>query len=77
MAENKELPIIDDNYRMKICKMGQGGKCCRYLVLGAKGFECAKGSSMATAIDSRVERGQFTSKGDNCDGYQVEQAKLN
>jgi len=73
----KELPIIDDNWRMETCKMGKGNKCCRYLVLGTAGFECAKGSSMAPAIDSRVANGHFLSKGDNCAGYQVEKAKLN
>ena len=74
---SKELPLVDDDWRMERCKMGKGNECCRYLVMGTEGFECAKDSSLAPTLDSRVANGHFVSQGDNCDGYQVEKAKLN
>ena len=29
-------------YIQNVCKIGQGHECCRYLLMGPKGFECAK-----------------------------------
>lgn len=29
-------------YVKDICKIGQGHDCCRYLLMGPKGFECGK-----------------------------------
>lgn len=29
-------------YIKDICKIGQGHECCRYLLMGPKGFECGK-----------------------------------
>ena len=59
---------IDDERRDDICKMGKGSYCCRYLVCGAEGFECAKHTSLKETIDRRVRWGQFTARGDNCEG---------
>lgn len=52
-----------------ICKIGQGRDCCRYLVAGSDGFECAKLTSMKASIDWRVATSTMTAIDDNCDGY--------
>lgn len=59
---------IDKEYIMNTCKIGQGADCCRYVVAGTSGIECAKLTSMKETIDQRVETGQFTATSDNCDG---------
>ena len=54
-------------YMREVCKIGQQGECCRYLIGGPNGFECAKlNPGLAVAIDSRVE--QMNAQGDNCEG---------
>jgi len=58
-----------------VCKIGQGHMCCRYLVMGTRGFECVKHSAMATLLDNRVETETITARGDNCDGKTI--AELN
>jgi hypothetical protein len=52
------------------CKIGQGHDCCRYLVVGPDGLECAKQNTRAkTTLDLRVELGTIVARGDNCDGF--------
>lgn len=59
---------MDDSYVNDVCKIGQGSDCCRYLMMGSGGFECAKASAMMrNAIDARASR--MTAKGDNCSGF--------
>jgi hypothetical protein len=54
-----------------VCKIGQGEKCCRYLIVGGQGFECAKVQEpMKALIDKRVAEGSFRAKGDNCEGVE-------
>ena len=58
-----------------VCKIGQGADCCRYLVMGPKGFECTKhDAKVKEELDRKVEMGMFTSKGDNCDGFSEEES---
>ena len=52
-----------------ICKIGQGGECCRYLICGAGGFECAKHTELKDVIDQRVSNNIMTAQGNNCEGY--------
>ena len=52
-----------------VCKIGQGKTCCRYLVTGINGFQCAKLTSLRLTLDARVEADTMTAQGDNCDGY--------
>ena len=68
MADRKGVAPadFDDSYRKTVCKIGQGSDCCRYIVGGADGFECAKRTSMRFAIDQRAD--DMRAKGDNCDG---------
>jgi len=51
-----------------VCKIGQGHDCCRYLMVGAGGFECAKHGSLQALLDSRVATKTIVARGDNCDG---------
>ena len=62
------------DYLKNTCKIGQGGECCRYILVSGKGFECAKLSTAKEELDRKVEMGLFTAKGDNCDGYTEEES---
>lgn len=54
-----------------VCKIGQGHDCCRYLVMGTKGFECAKLQlSLRHTIDGRVHK--MSAQADNCEGKDQE-----
>lgn len=55
-----------NKYLSEVCKIGQGKACCRYIVAGAKGIECAKTTSLKPTIDARVE--SMVAQSDNCDG---------
>lgn len=50
------------------CKLGQGPVCCRYLIGGERGFECAKLLSLKEYLDGRVAAGTINAQGDNCEG---------
>ena len=60
--------IIDE-----VCKIGKGNECCRYLVIGSKGFECMKNTEMKPLLDKRVENKMMTARGDNCSGKTVDE----
>ena len=60
------MKAMEKEVLRNICKIGQGKDCCRYLVCGVGGFECAKLSGLKTLIDHRVEL--MTAQGDNCEG---------
>jgi len=49
-----------------ICKIGQGKFCCRYLVAGSDGLECAKHTTLKALLDNRVYTGKMNAQGDNC-----------
>jgi len=51
------------------CKIGQGSSCCRYLVVGADGFECAKHTRLKQLLDLRAKFGTIHAVSDNCEGY--------
>jgi hypothetical protein len=60
---------IDNKHIKEVCKIGQGKECCRYLLCGPDGFECAKPNIyIRNTIDARVREGTFTAQGDNCKG---------
>lgn len=56
-------------YLKTICKIGQGVKCCRYVVAGTEGIECAKKTSLAAVLDARVAADSIVAQGDNCGGF--------
>lgn len=62
------MKAVPGGHVHRVCLIGQGDACCRYLVVGS-GFECAKFPlSARQMIDARVDAGSFTAAGDNCDG---------
>ena len=56
-----------------ICKAGQGNACCRYLVIGTRGFECVKQSDMREYLDARVAMETMVARADNCPGKSIEE----
>lgn len=57
---------VSDLYVEKVCKIGQGAACCRFLVGGPKGFECGK---MYPELVAQIEaRTDMMAKADNCPG---------
>ena len=58
------------------CKIGQGNDCCRYLMMGPKGFECAKFGAAKSLLDARARNKDMVAQADNCDGYS-EQESIN
>ena len=64
---------LDQNQYVNVCKLGQGSKCCRYLVAGMEGLECGKlQDGLRKIIDQRVADGQFMAIGDNCEGIAMD-----
>jgi len=55
-----------NDYVTDTCKAGQGHQCCRYLILGGTGFECAKLTSMRPTLDNKGDN--MTARDDNCEG---------
>lgn len=71
MADDKKIGDGKLNDHVKdVCKIGQGNACCRYLVMGGGGFECAKHSSLRNVLDERVKSKTINAQGDNCPGYE-------
>lgn len=57
----------------KVCKIDQSYECCKYLVVGAKGFECMKiTSSSKRLIDQNWAINEHVAQGDNCKGQKSE-----
>ena len=63
-----------NQYVAEICKIGQGISCCRFLVVGPKGFECVKFTEHRHLLDFRAATGTMTAQSDNCDGYSIEES---
>lgn len=65
--------FIPDDHLKAVCRIGKGADCCRYIVGGAEGLECAKHQpSLKDQIDRRVLWGAFKAVADNCDGLKDE-----
>ena len=48
-----------------ICKLGQGEKCCAFLVMAPTGFECIRMSYPTNiSIFDRLEKGTMVAKGE-------------
>lgn len=59
-----EVKLSADEAR-DICRVGQGEKCCAFLVMTPDGFECIRMSYPARdAIFSRLEKGTMNAKGE-------------
>ena len=60
----------DSNYWKNVCGLGKGSDCCKYLVCGAKGFECMKEDpDNKRIIDDNWKQIEHVAQGDNCKGY--------
>lgn len=57
-----------EDYVRGTCRIGQGADCCRYLTIGARGWDCENGTRLQATIDARVKAGTFTARAVNCDG---------
>jgi hypothetical protein len=62
-----------NNQVRNVCKAGQRNACCRYLVIGPMGFECAKNTELKAYLDSRVAMETMVARGDNCEGKPAEE----
>jgi hypothetical protein len=59
---------MDDEFVKKTCKPGTVD-CCRYLIMDANGWGCAKLTSLKAHLDFRVNvLENIRATGDNCDG---------
>ena len=63
-----------NHYVTVVCKIGQGAACCRYLVVGTTGFECAKLSALKLVLDERVQQRTMSAQADNCAGISMQQS---
>lgn len=59
---------IDEECARSVCKIGQGAACCRYLLLGPLGWNCAKGTTLRRHLDEAVAMRRMVARGDNCEG---------
>ena len=60
---------MESTHIQHICKHGASTECCRYLIFGAKGFECHKVlESKRTYRDRLVKEEKIIARGDNCPG---------
>lgn len=58
-----EIRLTGDEVK-EICRLGQGEKCCAFLVAGGNGFECIRMSYPANGhIFERLEKGTMNAKG--------------
>lgn len=68
----------DRAFRVATCRPGEGAASCSYLIFGAAGFDCAKGSSFLTrGIEERRSHANMTAQGDNCSGPPAYRVKGN
>ena len=58
------------DYVTQVCKIGLGNKCCRYLMAGRNGFECALITSpgLVKKLDRRAEAKSMVAIAKNCNG---------
>ena len=66
MPENAKADV--EAYVREVCRIGQGHACCRYLTMGAGGWDCAKNTSIRRILDERVVMENIVARGDNCPG---------
>jgi hypothetical protein len=61
------MKSIPKEHLKSICKIGQKGDCCRYIVVDPEiGFACAKLDLLSVAINKNLPN--MVAKSDNCEG---------
>lgn len=57
--------MMEGDEPKNICRLGQGEKCCAFLVVGPKGFECIRMDyPNNSVIFSRLKQGTMNAKGE-------------
>lgn len=70
------MSAISEAHLTTVCRLGAGRECCRYLMNSRGDWVCGKlDSVLARHIDRRVEAGTFNARGDNCAGWNGENAR--
>jgi hypothetical protein len=68
---------MDGSWLHEVCLIGQGARCCRYIVCGPGGFDCAKHDPVISrTVDARVEARTMNARADNCPGLAAERAEI-
>lgn len=60
--------LIPRHHVTRVCQIGNGEACCRYLTAGGQGFECAKHTGLRATLDNRAAMGDMVAQSDNCNG---------
>lgn len=60
--------VLTSDHVKKVCNPGQGAKTCSFLIGGAGGLECAKGTMWQAQIAERRAAKTMDARGDNCSG---------
>lgn len=64
--------IDTEQHVREVCKIGKREECCRYLLIGKGGWECAKITPELKALLDEEERiAQMSAKSDNCEGKKL------
>ena len=63
-----ERILLDLDQTKVKCHMGEGHRCCRYLTVGADGFECASQNEfLKNALDKRVASRTINARSGPCE----------
>jgi hypothetical protein len=68
LDEAFEPKKIEQEKLTSLCRLGSGREACSFLMAGAGGFACAKGSASGALIYQRREVGTMNAIGDYCGG---------
>ena len=60
--------MITEKHLKQVCKIGQREKTCSFLLFGADGFSCAKGTSLEAVLEKRRQAREMVALSDNCTG---------
>ena len=60
------IKLIDPDKTKSVCRIGQGASTCAFLLCGARGFECAKGTGFESLVRENLPK--MIAQADNCQG---------
>jgi len=67
-ALNEGHPLDESGWLKRVCRIGEGHACCRYVTMDGDGFDCAKHGEFRAHLDHRVSMETINARGDNCPG---------